>query len=202
MGGFRRQEMKKAAFAIFALALVVATSPAARADSFNFTFSDGGVSGSGVLTGVSEAPGVWLLTGGSGSFNDGVSSGVITLQPNPNYPSSSLDTYNAFGYDNQLMLWNGPNQYLDANGLFFTFGALDLNIYQSGGGPGNDGWYTSDSDFNTNGDQNGSFAITSYSIDSGATPEPGSILLLGTGIFALAGLALRRRLTPGALLEY
>ncbi len=187
--------MKKLSIASFALAAALAISPVAKADTFSFTFTDGAVSGSGTLTGTLEAPGVWQLLTGSGTFNDGTNSGPITLQSDPNYPSSALDPYFAFAYDDQLMLGNGPNQYIDQDGLFFTFGALDLNLYQSGGGPGTDGWYESDSNSNTNGDSAGTFAITSYDISSSVTPEPGSFLLLGTGFFALAGLLLRKQLS-------
>lgn len=199
--------MKKPLFALFALALAVSTSPAARADSFDFTFSDGGVSGSGTLTGTFEAPGVWQLTSGSGTFEDGVNSGSITLQSNPNYPGATLDTYNAFAYDDQLELWNGPAQFIDVDGLFFTFGTLDLNLYQSGGGPGTDGWVEADATFDpllnnyVGGDENGTFAITSYSIDPSETPEPSSDLLLGTGLCALAGLWLRKRMPAAQPLQ-
>ena len=73
-----------------------------------------------------------------------------------------------------------------------TSGSIDLNIYQPGGGPGYDAWFEG----NRNRDSAGTFTITSYDIcpdEFPPTPEPGSILLLGTGLFALASLLLRRR---------
>jgi len=183
--------MKKVSLALITLAAVLAFTPVAKAteDSFNFSFSDGAVSGSGTLYGTYQGSGTWLLDSGSGTFNDGTGSGVINLQANPNYAGSSLDPTFTFGYDDQLTLWTSPNQYLDGAGLFFTYGNVDLNLYQSGGGPGTDGWFES----NGNGDTLGTFAITSYDILPSETPEPGTLPLLGTGLIALAGLARRSR---------
>jgi hypothetical protein len=189
--------MKKVSLALCALAMALVFSPIAKADTdwFDFTFTDaGGVSGSGVMWGSFQGPGVWLLDSGTGTFNDGTGSGAITLVANPNYPGSSVDADVMFAYDDQLLLWDGPNQLLDSSGLDFTYGGLDLNLYQSGGGPGTDGWYES----NQNGDETGTFNITAYNILPAESPEPGSLLLLGTGLFALAVVVLHRR-RPTAL---
>jgi hypothetical protein len=204
--------MKKSLFAFLALAAALAIAPAAKADdTFNFTYSDGGVSGSGTLTSATgnyQGSQVWLLTSGSGTFNDGSGSGTINLIGNPNYPSSTIvveaDPDNNIIYDDQLSLSNGPNQVLTVEGLYFVYsstsGDIDLNIYQLGGGPGYDGWFEG----NGNEDTGGTFSITSYDLSSDElpqTPEPGSILLLGTGLFALAGLLMRRRAFASAMNE-
>jgi hypothetical protein len=201
--------MKKQSYVLLALAAALALSPIARADdTFDFSFTDGSVSGSGTL---SSAPGnyegsqIWLLTGGSGTFTDGTNSGTIALVGNPNYPFETTvvetDPSLNFAYDDQLSLFVGLAQYLTVAGLYFdftgTFGSLDLNIYQSGGGPGNDGWYEGN---NGNGDTNGTFSITSYDIlpdELPPTPEPASYLLLGTGLLAMTGLVLQRRAAHG-----
>lgn len=194
--------MKKQSLALLALAIALAVTSVARADSFTFTFSDDGVSSSGTLYGAYQGSEVWLLTSGTGTFNDGSGSGSINLVGNPNYPNSTLvseaDSSNDFVYDDQLSLFNGPNQYLTVDGLYFTYGSLDLNLYQLGGGPGSDGWFEG----NGNGDSNGTFAITSYDIspDENPVPEPGSYLFLGTGLISLAGLLLRRQVASGLAL--
>lgn len=71
--------------ALLVLATSVALAPAARADSYNFSFSGGSMSGSGVLTysntAVPGVPGAYQVTGISGTFSDsnlGLSNAAIT----------------------------------------------------------------------------------------------------------------------------
>lgn len=71
--------------ALLVLATTVALSPAAKADSYNFSFSGGGLSGSGVLTysnaAVPGVPGAYQVTGITGTFSDsnnGISNAAIT----------------------------------------------------------------------------------------------------------------------------
>ena len=177
--------------------VVLATAPVAKADTFDFSFTDGTVSGSGTLTGTWIATGTWQLTAGTGTFNDGSGSGPINLVGNPNYPSSTTvpesNPANNFVYDDQLTLFNGPNQYLDQDGLYFAYnstsGMVDLNLYQTGGGPGADGWYEG----NGSGDTAGTFRITSYNIPpSEVVAEPGTLLLMVIGLLG-PGIALYRK---------
>jgi hypothetical protein len=201
--------MKKQSFALLALALALASSPAAWADSFDFTFTDiSGVSGSGTLTGTYEGLGnPWLITGGSATFNDGVDSGAVSLIANPSGPGGSTQVA-GIGYDDLLDPFQVQGTYLDSDGLLFQFGNGDyLNIYfdhSVGGGPNYYGW----DDSLGNGDDaigftTGSFSITSYDLPPSEipTPEPGGFLLLGSGLCALAGLVLRNRQQAGMLLN-
>lgn len=183
--------MKIQSLALFVLAAALAISPAARADSFDFTFTDaGGVSGSGTLFGTFEGPGVWLLTSGSGTFDDGTTGLLpIDLVANPNGPdNSSLSTSGLFAYDDLLTPWGAPAQVLTINGLDFTFNSSELNLYQTGGGPGTDGWFED----NLSGDTTGTFTITSMDILPSESPEPGSLVLFGTGLIGLAGAVMRK----------
>jgi hypothetical protein len=80
-----KSRWKIALSALLALAATAAMTPAARADSYNFSFSGGGMSASGVID-VSSAvvpgvPGAYQVTGINGIFSDtnlGISNAMIT----------------------------------------------------------------------------------------------------------------------------
>ncbi|HZY72751.1 MAG TPA: PEP-CTERM sorting domain-containing protein [Edaphobacter sp.] len=145
----------KSRLGIFSLALALAATlaftPSARADSYVFSFSGGGLSASGVID-VSNAtvpgvPGGYQITGISGTFSDsnqGISNATITgLQTTslPNVtnadgtfvpPGSPADGF-GFSYDN-LFYPDGnspsvcPPDPTDPNGLY-PFGGGTLDIY-------------------------------------------------------------------------
>ncbi len=164
-------------FALFPLAFaaVFLIASAAHATTFYFSYTaPGSVSGSGFLTGTDEGVingnQAWLLTSGTGVFHDGVNSGPIALVANPNGPAnSSLSPSTLFTYDDLLFPDAGPGQYLDVNGLYFSFGSLELNLYEFLG----DGWYEDNG--------NGGYGALAVS----TTPEPASWLLLGGGLLVL-----------------
>jgi hypothetical protein len=106
--------------AVMLLAATLIAAPAiAKADSFNFSFSGGGLSGSGVLT-VSNSvvpgvPGARQITGITGTFTDAISNftGAITglqatslpsnINPTGTFvpPGTAADGF-GFSYDNLL----------------------------------------------------------------------------------------------------
>src|SRR5215469_6402933 len=107
-----------------AVAATLAASPAARADSYIFSFSGGGLSGSGIITvssvPVPGVPGAVQITGVTGTFSDsnaGISNAAITgvqgtslpsgINPDGTFipPGSQADGF-GFSYDN-LFFTNG-----------------------------------------------------------------------------------------------
>lgn len=104
--------------AFLVLAATAAMTPAARADSYTFSFSGGGMSASGVIdvssTAIAGVPGGYQITGISGTFSDtsnGISNAMITgvqttalpsgINPDGTFvpPGTDADGY-GFSYDN------------------------------------------------------------------------------------------------------
>lgn len=112
--------------ALLVLAASVAMAPTARADAYNFSFSGGGLSGSGVLD-VSTAtvpgvPGAHQVTGISGTFSDtnaGLSNATIMgLIPSP--LPSPINSDGTFLPPGTFAL--GPGDSLSFDNLFYPDG--------------------------------------------------------------------------------
>ncbi|QHS51287.1 PEP-CTERM sorting domain-containing protein [Edaphobacter sp. 12200R-103] len=158
---------------LLAVAAVCATSSlAAHADTFNFAVSGsaGGFSGSGILETTPNGSGQYLITGISAT---GVT-GIIA-------PGG----FN--GNDNLLFPTNA--QTLDPNGFSFSAAngpdSFDVNVYNDG--TGYFAFFRDEDNFTD------TLPIT-FDVTPAASPvpEPGTLLLLGTGILGVAG-SLRRK---------
>ena len=177
--------MKKFWIMTLAVATALAIAPAAKADTWYFNFYGLGVSGSGSLTGDPLGGGQFNITGGTFVIN-GVGAGVVN-NPTPGAASVSVD--GGIYYDNILIPAGSPA--VTGNGLLFIIGsgasAEEFNIWSQGGVTYFDEYY--EGAWLDNG-ENGVPIVLNIS----STPEPSTLLLLGTGILALAvGLLLKAK---------
>jgi hypothetical protein len=177
------------------LVAALAIAPAAKADSYSFAINGTGstvLSGTGVITvssgvitggtftftnagtGIAATGSLVTVSGSTGTvYYDDYTTGTITAAG----PSSADDDYSRF--DNTLTATASP--YVDEYGILIALsnGAY-LDIYSLDGvdywGEYDGGtWIPAESD-------------ETVSLTIASTPEPSSLLLLGTGLLSLAGL--------------
>ena len=211
----RRGYLLMAASCLVALGM----TQAARADDFNFSVSGSGITASGTFQASSTGPfGAYTVSGIEGTFTDstdGFSGAITSLNPVPAPVTDSSDTYfNApsdiytptplFSYDN--LFWpggNSPAVCVDApifSGGDFDIYGLSFNV--AGGytvdlwsnGPNLGGYQLNDSfggvPFTT---PNMDGLADAVNVNVAPTPEPASLLLLGSALPGLAAVWKRRR---------
>jgi hypothetical protein len=184
--------MKKVILALFALVTVLAISPVASAQKYDFTYAESGVTASG-----------WLMIGGapSPSGNYATAGGLnwdgttFSLVANPAGGLQYLDFAGyfpylgriyTFEYDDLYFPKGVPGTYLDVYGLLFSnaTGTEYINIWSNGQGTHDSFWAVDGHRLlqqdSGNGSSTGDFAPASV-------PEYGALSMLILSALTLAG---------------
>jgi hypothetical protein len=206
------------------LAAALAIAPLAKADSYTYTISGSNFNATFYLTALANdangmgVAGTDTITSVAGSFTVGGKTYNINTPIAPVAADAGADATHptnngSFLYDN--LLYPNPKQangILDWDGLLITVpntGGYQLNLFSGafGGIPGNEAPGDMYFYFADNGSNHSNNIIPEAVSSPGspasaslvATPEPASLLLMGSGLLALACVLFRKRRSSGVV---
>jgi hypothetical protein len=188
--------MKKYSLALLAAAAAIAIAPAAFADTFDLKINSSTFNANLVLTGDSVSAGEYRINGVSGTYQvtgeaqQNIAPGTASVPSAGGATSSSLalSPDQRWLFDNLLYYpTTTPEQGLDWGGILFTDNAgVELNLFS------NQINHFFFGDFGPGTNHYGNYEIDATSASLTKTPEPSSLLLLGTAMLGLAFVAFRK----------
>ncbi len=208
--------MKKFAIVFPVLAAALAMTPAAKADSYTYTISGSNFNATFYLTASANnangvvTPGTDTITSVAGTFTVGghtydidtaIAPVTAAIGSDDTHPTNNGE----FLFDNLLYPSASKNKILDWDGLLIDVpgtNGYELNLFSGafGGIPGNSAPGDMYFYFADNGSNHSNNPITPDSVNSSgstseslvATPEPDTLLLLGSGLLGLAFVVFRK----------
>jgi hypothetical protein len=149
---------------------------------FGFIVNIGPDTGFGSVSATDEGGGLFLATVGTLTVTGGSDVGTYSLFAGG--PGGTFSPSGQFIFDNLFAPASDPT--LDGDGLLFTGGGLEINIW--GNSPGNYSFWSFDGGgYNVADTAAGEVAFFA------ATPEPSAFVLLGSFLVGLGGLGRRRK---------
>jgi hypothetical protein len=195
--------MKHVPLALFAMAMAVAIAPSALADPILGSLGVSGGNDQWTATGITFSNPSAIARDATGAYAT-----VLGASPATNPATIDSTTFSfatpdvlvfTVGTGTATFTATGPIDLVLDTGEFLLFsgtGTLTLNGYDTTKGTFSFSSTDSSDNFGTSGSSTYGFDVTAT-----PTPEPGSLVLLGTGLFGMAVFAYRKSKRPNLVMD-